>query len=122
MTEIRDFVLAVDTLRPGAERTIKGTTYQDLVWHDRVQTKPTEAEIAAQLVIAKETYRVPTCVIVDRLIIVDKLTAANSALEANPSQKARFYTRGYVYSNNQEAIDFLRAIGADPAVILARPE
>ena len=64
-------------------------------------------------------HKVPTAVIVDRLIEVGRLDAANAALESVPSLKARFYTRAHVFGDNAEARAFLAAIGVDPDAILA---
>lgn len=34
-------------IRPGAEWSLRGTTYDDLEWHDKKQKKPTKTELNA---------------------------------------------------------------------------
>lgn len=40
---------ALERIRPGAKWTLYGPTYNDLVWVDTVQVKPTEAEVNAAI-------------------------------------------------------------------------
>lgn len=42
---------ALFTLRPGAQWTVRGGTYAGLEWQDQTQTMPTEAEVAAQMLL-----------------------------------------------------------------------
>lgn len=42
---------ALFTLRPGAQWTLRGGTYAGLEWQDQTQTKPTEGEVAAQMLL-----------------------------------------------------------------------
>jgi hypothetical protein len=42
---------AIHTLRPGAKWTIYGGTYSGLVWQDTQQSKPTEEEVAAAMLL-----------------------------------------------------------------------
>ncbi|MBR1145081.1 hypothetical protein JQ567_17470 [Bradyrhizobium sp. AUGA SZCCT0431] len=46
MTSITD-VLAV--LRPGAQWTVNGDAYSGIQWLDQAQTKPTQAEVTAEI-------------------------------------------------------------------------
>jgi hypothetical protein len=41
---------ALNSLRPGAEWTLDGSTYAGIVWLDQVQTKPTEQEVNNKIV------------------------------------------------------------------------
>lgn len=52
-------VSVLQDLRPGAEWSLSGNTYEGLEWVDAVQTKPTKAEIVAamQACRADETAR-----------------------------------------------------------------
>ena len=40
---------AVQSLRPNAEFTLEGNSFQGLTWIDKIQTQPTEAEIDAEV-------------------------------------------------------------------------
>lgn len=42
---------ALFTLRPGSQWTVLGGTYSGLEWQDPTQTKPTEGEVAAQMLL-----------------------------------------------------------------------
>lgn len=64
-------------------------------------------------------HSVPTALIVDRLKAAGNFAAADAALKASADLFARFYTRGYIYADNQEARQFLSAVGANPENILA---
>jgi hypothetical protein len=59
--------------------------------------------------------------IVQRLIDAEKIAAANTALEADPAKKARWYAADHpaIRADDPDAIAFLQAIGADPAAVLA---
>jgi hypothetical protein len=59
--------------------------------------------------------------IVQRLIDAEMIAAANTALEADPAKKARWYAADHpaIRADDPDAIAFLQAIGADPAAILA---
>lgn len=48
--------LALLALRPGAEWTLNGDTYEGLQWLDQVQTKPTEQEIDAEILKQTQEY------------------------------------------------------------------
>ena len=41
---------AVQSLKPNAEFTLEGTSFQGLTWIDKIQTQPTEAEIDAEVI------------------------------------------------------------------------
>ena len=60
-------------------------------------------------------------VVQGRLIETDKIDAAYAALTSNPASFARWFApdRPEVYCDDPDAIGLVRAIGADPAVILA---
>jgi hypothetical protein len=48
----------LNTIRAGAEWTLRGETLADLEWHDQVQVKPTQNEIdAGYLVLQSLKYR-----------------------------------------------------------------
>ena len=42
-------VEAVQSLKPNAEFTLEGTSFQGLTWVDKIQTQPTEVEIDAEV-------------------------------------------------------------------------
>ena len=44
-----DIRSAITALRPGAECTISGDTYEGITWLDKNQTKPTEEEVNAKI-------------------------------------------------------------------------
>ena len=46
---IFDIRTAITALRPGAECTITGDTYEGITWLDKIQTMPTEDEINAKI-------------------------------------------------------------------------
>lgn len=52
---------ALLTIRPGAQWTLRGGTYAGLEWQDQTQTIPTEAEVAAQMLLP-EPVAVPESV------------------------------------------------------------
>lgn len=63
---------------------------------------------------------VPKSIIVDRLHAAGKLDAAFAALNvADLYTRQRWETRSAIYSDDPTAVALIRAIGADPAVILA---
>jgi hypothetical protein len=46
---IFDITHALNSLRPGAEWSIKGSTYDGLDWLDKTQTKPTKKQVEAEI-------------------------------------------------------------------------
>ena len=44
-----DVTAALQSLRPGAEWSVNGETYEGLTWLDKTQTKPTEEEINQEI-------------------------------------------------------------------------
>lgn len=44
-----NFVQAINNLRPGAEWALSGDGYENLIWLDTKQTKPTEEEVNAEI-------------------------------------------------------------------------
>ena len=51
-----DITKALFSLRPGAEWTLNGNKYENLIWDDETQTKPTEDEIAQEIARLKAEY------------------------------------------------------------------
>lgn len=51
-----DIVNALFSLRPGAEWTLNGNEYENLIWDDETQTKPSEDEIAQEIERLKAEY------------------------------------------------------------------
>jgi predicted phosphoribosyltransferase len=47
---------AVQSLRPNAEFTLEGNSFQGLTWVDKIQSAPTEAEIDAEVQRLQEEY------------------------------------------------------------------
>jgi hypothetical protein len=47
---------AINSLRPGAEWSLNGSNYDDIVWHDNVQTKPSKSEIEAEITRLENEY------------------------------------------------------------------
>ena len=41
---------ALQALKPGAQWVLYGETYDGIVWHDSIQTKPTETEVNNKIV------------------------------------------------------------------------
>ena len=54
--EYRFLVDAIRGTKPGAEYTLRGTSYDGLEWLDKDQTKPTEEEITQELERLKAEY------------------------------------------------------------------
>lgn len=48
--------LALLTLKPGAEWTLNGDTYEGLLWLDQNQSKPTKDEIDAEILRQNQEY------------------------------------------------------------------
>lgn len=67
-----------------------------------------------------ERRMVPKGVIVERLIAAGKIEAARAALaQISVADQERWNAKPAVYADDARALALLRAIGADPAVILA---
>jgi len=47
---------AIKSLRPGAQWRITETDYSSLVWADEIQTKPTKAELEAEVIRLQAEY------------------------------------------------------------------
>lgn len=63
---------------------------------------------------------IPKGVIVERLIAAGKIEAARAALATlSVADQERWNAKPAVYADDPRALALLRAIGADPAVILA---
>lgn len=63
---------------------------------------------------------VPKGVIVERLIAAGKIEAARAALaQISVADQERWNAKPAVYSDDARAIALIKAVGADPAVILA---
>lgn len=77
------------------------------------------AAAEAEGLAAMSRYSVSTNTIVHRLEDAGLLTTANSALQADLFNYARFYTSTSIDSDNIVTRTFLTNIGADPDVILA---
>lgn len=79
------------------------------------------ADDAAEVVAFLTPRRlVPKGVIVERLIAAGKIEAARAALaQISVADQERWNAKPAVYADDSRALDLLRAIGADPAVILA---
>jgi hypothetical protein len=45
---------ALLSLRPGAQWSVDGETYEGIVWHDSVQTQPTQEEISTEILRLEE--------------------------------------------------------------------
>lgn len=79
------------------------------------------AEVAAATPPQRRRRLVPKSLIVSRLNAVGKLVAASAALSADLYARERWYApdKPAVYADDEEVLALLKAIGADPAVILA---
>ena len=63
---------------------------------------------------------IPKGIIVERLIAAGKIDAARAALaQISVADQERWNAKPAVYADDPRALALLRAIGADPAVILA---
>ena len=56
-----EIIDALNVLRPNALWSIKGETYNGLVWTDTVQTKPTEEEVNNQISVNKNQAPFVAC-------------------------------------------------------------
>lgn len=83
------------------------------------QKKSAEAIIAALDVNAATPWKVSTYTIVRRLEVAGLIDAADAALASNKTLFRRFYTVGYINSDADDAVSFLKSIGANPTTILA---
>lgn len=72
---------AIHHLRPGARWTLYGDTYSGLVWQDPQQTKPTESEVAAAMLLP-EPASVPAEVAMWALKEICLLRGHEPAIEA----------------------------------------
>ncbi len=52
---------ALASLRPGARWSMVGMDYANLDWQDEVQTKPTEAEVNAEIAIQEQQAPLDAC-------------------------------------------------------------
>jgi hypothetical protein len=78
---------AINFLRPGAAWTLHGATYAGLEWQDQTQSKPTEAEVAAAMLLP-EPVPVPESVSLRQFRMALKrsgLFAAVDSLRTNPA-------------------------------------
>lgn len=78
---------ALFTLRPGAQWTVRGGIYAGLEWQDQTQTIPTEAEVAAQMLLP-EPVAVPESVSLRQFRMALKragLFSAVDSLRTNPA-------------------------------------
>ncbi len=89
-------------------------------WVDAIGGEPTQAEVDA-FVAPPARWLVPKLTIVDRLIAAGQDDAAFQALAADARKQRRWDAATDVWSDDADALALLAAIGADPAVILARP-
>lgn len=81
------------------------------------------AEKLAAIVSSIEPRLVPKRLIIDRLHDVGKLEPALAALGAQDAYtQQRWASRDAIYYNDDTLVRALKAIGADPAAILAPPE
>lgn len=80
---------------------------------------PSEAELRAVLASTGALKPVRKITIVNRLIAAEKMAAALAAMDADPVLKARWDAAPEIYPDDEEAITFLTAIGADAAAVLA---
>jgi hypothetical protein len=46
---IKNITHALQSLRPGAQWVLNGETYEGIVWHDTVQTKPSIIEVHTEI-------------------------------------------------------------------------
>lgn len=53
---IPDIVDALQSLRPKAEWSLKGNSYEGLQWLDEIQSKPTENEVEREIQRLQEEY------------------------------------------------------------------
>jgi hypothetical protein len=69
-----------------------------------------------------QRYLVDKALIVDRLIAGAKADAAFAAFDQLPrATREKWNTRNAIYSDDPDALALLKAIGADPSMILAPP-
>uniref|UniRef100_A0A2A4YRN6 Uncharacterized protein n=1 Tax=OCS116 cluster bacterium TaxID=2030921 RepID=A0A2A4YRN6_9PROT len=67
-------------------------------------------------------HKIPTLLVVDRLVKMDKFDEVAAALKANkPNERdfVRFTLANYIYSDNAEVLTLFAALGVDASVVLA---
>ena len=86
-----------------------------------VAANPPLAEIISYVPPPVTSWPVPKLTVVERLIAAGKLAKADAALgQATLAIRKRYEAAEVIMSDNADAIALLTAIGADPAVILAK--
>ena len=88
-----DIRSAITALRPGAECTITGDTYEGITWLDKNQTKPTEEEINTKIteLQAAEPFRLLREERNRRLAECDWIVTKNAEYGYNISKEWRNY-------------------------------
>lgn len=106
--------------RPRFLREHNGVQY----WVETEGSPPTPEEMDAFLNPPEPPRTVPKSLVVARLIAAGKIAAANTALEADPAAKGRWYAADHptVRADDPDAIALLQAIGAVPEVSSRRRE
>ena len=67
-------------------------------------------------------HKIPTLLVVDRLVEMNKFDEVAAALKANkPNERdfVRFTLANYIYSDNAEVLTLFAALGVDASVVLA---
>ena len=78
---------AINHLRPGAQWTLYGATYAGLVWQDEAQSKPTEAEVDAVMMLPEPTavpQEVPMWALKELCLVRGHAAAIEAALNSLP--------------------------------------
>ena len=116
-----EIMAAIECLVPAAQFGLCGDAIGDVIWNDP-RPQPSEAAIIDQIATLGQRYLVRKSVIIRRLQEAGQLAAAAQALGADLYTRERWYSpdQPSIYNDAAEALALLRAIGADPAIILAR--
>ena len=78
---------AIHTLRPGASWTLRGDTYAGLEWQDAQQSKPTEEEVAAAMLLPEPVVvpqEVPMWALKEVCVSRNHTAAIDAALSGLP--------------------------------------
>lgn len=94
--------------------------YPDIEGHTANNLRPDDDPEVVAFLALKAKRLVSKAAIVDRLIEAGLLAAARKALDAQPLEvQERWNARTAIYADDETALALLKAIGADPVVILA---
>jgi hypothetical protein len=116
-----EIVAALISLRPKSVWSLSGDDLSGLAWSDPVQVRPSDAEILAEvarLASLPPRYKVRKSTIISRLTDA-QLSQAISMLTVRQQERWRAPDQPAVNADDAETIAIVKAVGADPAVVMA---